>query len=88
MTANTQEWLRPWRKCRPSILKAFQGRLVLQLGLFPIKAFSSPGGDSQMKLSPSGLTLTLLEIQSINIPLVDEGTSWNDLPRGLQPGLN
>ena len=52
-------------------------------GYFPIEAFSSPGGDSQAKFSPSGLNLLLLAFQPLYVPCVEEGATWNDLPRGL-----
>ena len=50
--------------------------------------FSSPRGDSQVKLSPPELGLILLAVQPPCISLVEEEASWNDLPRELKPGLD
>ena len=41
-------------------------------GLFPMKAFSCPGGDSQMKLSMSGPRLLLLALQPLYISPVGD----------------
>ena len=47
-------------------------------GLSQLKCFFSPDGDSQMKTSPAWFQLTVL---TCHPPYVEEGASWNYLPR-------